>query len=109
MTDNVPDDQFEAAIVEAKAEQNLSRANVVRKVKDEPAKSKSERPEHLRKTRRHDANRIVEQTVIALEGLCLGVELIDYAEIDPLRIPAWQESLRASLRVLNRLGREIAR
>lgn len=36
MTDDVPADTFEAAIEEAKAEGNLSRANVVRKVKGEP-------------------------------------------------------------------------
>jgi len=34
LTDDVSDEQFEAAIDEAKGEQNLSRANVVRKVKN---------------------------------------------------------------------------
>jgi hypothetical protein len=33
MTDNVPDGQFEEAVEEAKAEGNLSRANVVRKIR----------------------------------------------------------------------------
>lgn len=33
LTDNVTDADFEAALAEAKAEKNLSRANVVRKVK----------------------------------------------------------------------------
>ncbi|MDG4796194.1 hypothetical protein [Micromonospora sp. WMMD1082] len=37
MTDGVPDEQFEAALTEAKAEGNLSRANVVRKVRDTTA------------------------------------------------------------------------
>lgn len=36
MADNVSDEAFEAAIGEAKAEGNLSRANVVRKVRGEP-------------------------------------------------------------------------
>ena len=35
LTDNVSDEQFEEAIEEAKAEKNLSRANIVRKVKSE--------------------------------------------------------------------------
>ncbi len=34
MTDGVPDEKFEQAITEAKAERNLSRANVVRKVRN---------------------------------------------------------------------------
>jgi hypothetical protein len=37
MTDGVTDEQFEQALAEAKVEQNLSRANVVRKAKGEPS------------------------------------------------------------------------
>lgn len=37
MTDGVSDDEFEAAIAEAKAEGNLTRANLVRKVRGQPA------------------------------------------------------------------------
>lgn len=38
LTDDITDEQFEDALTEAKAEQNLSRANVVRKVRNEPAR-----------------------------------------------------------------------
>lgn len=106
LTDGVSDDQFDSALEEAKAEGNLSRANVVRKVKgvDPP---KTTRPELLRRTRRHDPNRIVEQTVQGLEGYCLGLDLIDFAGIDSTRIDGWTASLRQSLRRLNRLVKEL--
>lgn len=38
MTDNVTDEQFEEALTEAREEGNLSRANVVRKIKGKPSK-----------------------------------------------------------------------
>jgi hypothetical protein len=106
MTDDVSDEQFETAIEEAKTEGNLSRANVVRKARKQPAPP-SPRPEVLRQTRHHNSNRIVEQTVIALEGLCLGIDLIDYSQVDPQKTAAWAESLRTSLRALNRLVKEL--
>jgi hypothetical protein len=37
LTDDVPDEQFEGALAEAKAEENLSRANVVRKIRQRRA------------------------------------------------------------------------
>lgn len=51
MTDDVTDEEFEQGITEAKAEGNLSRANVVRKLRGEPA-PKPSRPEMLRGIRR---------------------------------------------------------
>lgn len=39
LTDDVSDDDFEQAVEEAKAERNLSRANVVRKARGEPSQS----------------------------------------------------------------------
>lgn len=44
MTDGVTDEHFEEAITEAKAEGNLSRANVVRKIKGEPPASRARAP-----------------------------------------------------------------
>lgn len=40
VTDNVSDEQYEGALAEAKAEENLSRANVVRKVRERSGKSR---------------------------------------------------------------------
>ncbi len=100
------DEQFEDVISEAKAEGNLSRANVVRKVKNQPA-PKGKRHELLHKTRHHDANRIVEQTVIGLEGYVLALPLIDFEQLDRARVPVWSNSLSESLRSLNRLSRQL--
>jgi len=75
MTDGVTDEQFEEAVTEAKAEENLSRANVVRKVKSKP-KPEAKRHELLRNTHHHKPARIVEQTAITLDGLAMGLALV---------------------------------
>lgn len=99
------EEEFEEALAEAKSEGNLSQRNLARKVRGgEPV---GKRPELLRKTRHHDANRIVEQTVAALEGLALGVPLIDFDQLDQSQIAAWSGSLATSLQSLNRLSRRL--
>ena len=107
-------EQFEAAIEEAKAEGNLSRRNVTAKVTGTPLKSKSKRPEILRKTRLLDPNRVIETTCEALEGSCLVLrELTDehFASLDRADLEAWSSSLRKSLREIgglrNRLEKEL--
>jgi hypothetical protein len=165
MTDGVSDADFEEALDEAKAEGNMSRANVVRKVRrrrgsttdprgqvPDPADRSPDaaarrreliaelsttgmtsaqigdrlgiRGEWVRqiardhgitiqadaalgRRRRLDSNRIARETVHALEGLVMGVELADLAEIDPAEAPEWAASLRRSLRVLRRFARQI--
>lgn len=107
VTDNVTDEQFEAALTEAKDEGNLSRANVVRKVKGEKAPAPTGRPEHLRKTRHHDANRIVAEITTGLEGYVMVLDLIDFAALDPAQVAGWSGSLSDSLRSLNRLNRQL--
>ncbi len=106
LADLASDEQFEEVIAEAKAEGNLSRANVVRKVKNQPP-PKGKRHELLHRTRHHDPNRIVEQTVIGLEGYVLGLALIEFERLDRARISAWSNSLCESLRSLNRLSRQL--
>jgi hypothetical protein len=161
MTDGVTDDEFEDAVAEAKAEGNLSRANVVRKTRQrrprpEPAgkhipdpadrgsRATVQRLELIRRwaaqgcssrqmadqfgkrddvvrqiarehgieipadevvgrTRRLDSNRIVRETVHALEGLAMGAGLVTPADLDKAEIPAWTASLTDSIRALNRL------
>jgi hypothetical protein len=100
MTDGVSDDQFEEAIEEAKEEGNLSRANVVRKVKGQPAKQ-ADRHEVLRKTRRPDARRIMAETIAGLEGTEIALRLIDPEGIEPEQRAAWARDLRRALRPLN--------
>lgn len=109
--DEVTDSQFEQALAEAKAESSLTRANVLAKL-DAAAGAEvktrgSGRPEHLRKTRRHDPNRIVNEITNGLEGYVMTLDLIDFDGLDPERVEAWSESLSASLRALTRLNRRV--
>lgn len=110
MTDDVTDERFDEAISEAKAEGNLSRANVVRKVKGEKPKP-PERHELLHKTRRIDPTRVVRETVYTLDGLATGVGLLNDdlsgVDLDEAVAQEWATSLTNSLRVLNRLSKQI--
>jgi transposase len=165
MTDGVSDEDFEEALAEAKTEQDLSRANVVRKIRRRrssspgpgeqipaPADRSSAAAQARRKligelaghgmssrqiadqlgigdhrvravarehgiaipadavlgrTRRLDSSRIVRQTAHALEGLVMGVELADPAELDPAEAAAWVASITCSTRALSRFARQI--
>lgn len=57
--------------------------------------------------RRIDSNRVVEETSHAVEGLAIGVELVDLAQLDRERLAAWATSLSNSLRPLNRLAKQL--
>lgn len=157
MTDGVSDEDFEDALAKAKNEENLSRANVVRKARvvtrsrgwiPEPGISHGDAPARRRelirewaaqgyssrqmaprlgmridavtqiareggidvpadkiigRTRRHDSNRIVRETVHALEGLAMGVQLVERDDLDICEVANWATSLTDSIRVLNRL------
>lgn len=59
------------------------------------------------KTRAIDPNRIVSETVSALEGLAMGVDLISVADLDASQAEAWATSLSNSLRSLNRLTKQL--
>jgi hypothetical protein len=165
MTDGVSDADFENAIGEAKAEGNLSRANVVRKIRQQsrspsaparhvpgPADGSSEAAarrleliagfaargmssgqigerlgicdaqvrkiarEHgvdiradavLGRARRPDSSRIVRETVHALEGLVMGVELADSAGLDPAEAAEWAASMTRSIRLLSKFVRQM--
>ncbi|MCA1572563.1 MAG: hypothetical protein LC798_20140 [Chloroflexi bacterium] len=97
VTDDVTDEQFEEAITKAKDEKNLSRANVVRKVKGEG------RHELLRNTRHIDPNRVVEQTILG-SGLPPSLaELLDYSALDRDRLEEWISSLSDVIRSLTNL------
>lgn len=168
LADGVPDGDFEGALGEAKSEGNLSRANVVRKIRQrrgaassvpgtavpvpDPADRSPEAAERRRdliaemaargmtsrqiagrlgiagqrvrqvardhgitigadalvgRTRRLDSNRIVRETVHALEGMVLAIELADAARLDPAEAPEWAASMTRSLRVLSKFVRQM--
>jgi len=165
MTDGVSDADFEDAIGESKAEGNLSRANVVRKLRQQrrtppapdgqvpaPADGSLEAVaarikligefaargmssgqigerlgigddrvrqvarEHgigiradavLGRARRLDSSRIVRETVHALEGLVMGVELADPGGLDPAEAAEWAASMARSIRLLSKFVRQM--
>lgn len=152
VTDDVTDEQFEEAIEEAKSEKNLSRANVVRKVKESGALTKQSvelRLEQIRKlaetghhsngiakklgvtaryvrdlanqngiplpdailgrTRHVDANRVLQESVTTLEGLVIGLSLIEdqMDQLDPEQVKEWAISFGASVRSLNRFRKQL--
>jgi len=61
----------------------------------------------VRNSKRHDPNRIVETIVADAENLTAGVELIDYAQLDPERVVAWVDSLEDSRYKLNTFIRRL--
>jgi hypothetical protein len=66
----------------------------------------------LGRGRRPDPGRIVRQTVHALEGLAMGVELadpagLDSAGLDPAEAAAWAASMTRSIRALSRFARQL--
>ena len=166
MTDGVPEADFEKAVAEAKAEGNLSRANLVRKIRErhgqdtggpgtpvpDPADRSPEAAQARRdliarlaagrltsrqiaaqlqitdqrlreivrehgiaipadavagRGRRIDSTRIVRETAHALEGLVMGIELADPAELDPASAAEWAASIARSTRSLARFARQI--
>lgn len=149
LTDDVTAEEFEEAITEAKTEGNLSRANVVRKVKGrQSAMTRGDRAREIRrladlgystrqiapqigvtedtvyaiardhqieipadrfvkKTRRIDTNRIISQTVSALEGIAMTLDLINPNDIDQDQAQTWLDSLTESLQALSKAKRQI--
>jgi hypothetical protein len=145
LADNVEPEWFEVALSEAKAEGNLSRANVVRKVKGEKGSNRKIlvtdlaaqgytsrqiaeqvgiQPESVRLlarregiaipadkvvggTRHINSTNVAAQTVTALEGLVMGVELINFDHLDLSQASQWADSLSHSLKVLNRFHKRI--
>jgi hypothetical protein len=103
MTDGVSDEEFERALAEAKAEGKLSRANVIRKIRQRrtPAAAPGQ-------ARRPDSNQVARETASALEAIATGTGLIDTAELDMAQVPAWAASITASLRTVNRLATTLA-
>jgi hypothetical protein len=106
---DAPVEQFEAALSDARAEGNLSRANVVRKIKGETLKPAG-RNELMRGMRRIDPNRVIRETVLSLEGTRLSLELLEphhFTELDDSEIDWWRDSLTQSIRALNKLRKEL--
>lgn len=59
------------------------------------------------KARRHDPNRIVSETAIALDGLAFGISLVDFDGLDTDQIEDWATSISTSLRALTRFHKQL--
>lgn len=57
--------------------------------------------------RRIDSNRVVRETVYALDGVAMSVQLVHVDELDRDELAAWTESLTSSTRVLNRFLKQL--
>ena len=61
----------------------------------------------INKARSIDSNRIVRETVHALEGLAMGVQLADLSDLETSQLPDWSASLTDSIRTLTRFTKQI--
>lgn len=59
------------------------------------------------KRTRIDPNRVVNETVIGLEGYVLGLDLVEVEQLDRQQVEQWATSLSNSLRSLNRLAKQL--
>jgi hypothetical protein len=103
---DAPAEQFEQAVTEAREEGNLSRANVVRKVKGEPVPA-PKRSEWHNNRRKIDSNRILTALAQELDGATSGLELMEREALDPEIVAECIASIKRSLADINRHLRRI--
>lgn len=104
MTDDVTDEEFDAALDTAKEEKNLSRANVVRKIKE--AKGESEpKPPKQPKQPKLNTPKTMERLTDSLWGLRQTLQTITAldAELDQDQVAAWIKELSSTTNELNRI------
>ena len=108
LADDVSDEQFELALADAKAEGNLSRANVTRNIKGETKPKPADRHEVHHNGRRINPVRIIEETINTLDGVAMGLALIDdIPSLDAAQRQEWSEALRQPLAAINKFNREL--
>lgn len=123
MTDGVSDEQFEAVIAEARAEGNLSRANVARKAKAkatavidaddplidaevEPAPKPATKAKKKRVTK-HDSTEMLTNIAGMLGGVVEAIKFMDPSDIDATEARPTIENIRQSIGVVRKLLKEI--
>jgi hypothetical protein len=101
MTDDVTDAQFEEALTEAVQEGNVSRANLVRKIRGEI----SPLPSAARVTQKTANNGVLSRTANILSGLRAALSTIQ--DLDPgittEEITEWTTELTTTIQELNRI------
>ncbi|MFC9768369.1 hypothetical protein [Rhodococcus jostii] len=120
MTDNVTDEQFEEALGEARAEDNLSRANVARKCKTKakqpvPADPVSDAPQpgvgvpkpfHGFKK---NSTEMLDSINHMLQGAVQTLEFIDADDVDPAQRSRIRTELFTSLNTIRKFMKEVSR
>lgn len=97
---------FDAAIEQAKTDGDLSRANLVRKVKGE-SKPKQDRSEWHRHTHKLNSDRILTSLAAELDGATSGLDLINPDDLDPDLVAEFVPKIRKSLRTINQHLRRV--
>jgi len=114
MTDNVPDAVFEEALADARADQNLSRANVARKCKAkarqviegaEPADEPE--PEPKKRLTKYDSTEILTNISGMLNGVVESLPFIDPSDIGASANKNLIENIRRSIGSIRKLLKEI--
>lgn len=110
MTDGVSDERFETALTEAKAEGNLSRANVVRKVRPEPPEGGGPVPLSTRDTRVQITGlaaqrRAISTADVTLSGMRIALDQIEdiHPGITREEAAQWVDGLSEGRRTIERL------
>ena len=114
ITDGISDEQFEEAITEAKAEGNLSRANVVRKTKAKASPAVPDNdPQPKRPTPKaaggpkRNSTEMLENVNGMLQGIVQTLQYIDPADVDTDAAPALITQIRESLGLIRKTTKEI--
>jgi hypothetical protein len=90
MVDGISDQQFADALERAKAEGSMARQVVIYHLTDIPPDRKgADRPEHLRKTRRVDVKRVIDESISTLHGVFMGLDVLEKEHWDSL---SWEDS-----------------
>lgn len=100
LTDGVTHEQFETALTEAEAEGNLTRANVVRKLKGGPAV-----PIIVRNYKGNPAIKALPNSIATLQGVAHGMRNLTadaIAELDEVNRARWARDLTEILTALRR-------
>ena len=105
---NATVEDFERAVSEARDECNLSRANVVRKIKGTKPKP-GERTEWHHNRRHIDSTRILSTLTQELDAATAGLELIEPDDLEEDFVTECAVSIRQSLAVIQATLRRIQR
>lgn len=95
MADDVTDEQFEEVLTAARDEGNVSRANVVRKIKGEPTSEVKQRK----------TSPILSRSIDGLSGYRMALEGVTAigADATPDQIKAWTKEINKTIHELNRV------